>query len=44
MNTALVIETLKRLFLVGDVTIGELKGLLADGKISPEEYEYITEV
>lgn len=35
------VESLKRLYKAGRVTIEKLEGFLAGGKISQEEYDYI---
>jgi hypothetical protein len=36
-----LVESLKRLYLKGSVTVGKLDTILADGKITQEEYSYI---
>ena len=35
------VESLKRLYKAGRVTIAKLEGFLAERKISQEEYDYI---
>ena len=37
-----LVESLKRLYAAGRITIEKLDSMLADGKISQEEYDYIT--
>lgn len=37
-----LVESLKRLYGLGRVTIEKLNTLLADSKITQEEYDYIT--
>lgn len=36
------VESLKRLYKKGRITVAKLQELLNDGKISQEEYNYIT--
>lgn len=36
------VESLRRLYKSGKVTLEKVKQYLADGKITPEEYDYIT--
>ena len=36
------VESLKRLYIAGRITVEKLDGLLTDGKITQEEYDYIT--
>lgn len=37
------VESLKRLYKAGRVTMAKLNSLLAEGKITKEEYDYIIE-
>lgn len=36
------VESLKRLYAKGSITVVKLAALMADGKISQSEYDYIT--
>jgi hypothetical protein len=40
MNT--LVESLKRLYSEGKVTVGKLNSMLSDGKITQQEHTYIT--
>jgi len=42
MNSSKFVESIRRLYQAGKITIDKVKELLANGKITPEEYDYIT--
>ena len=42
MNTRKFVESLRRLYIGGKVTLEQVKAYLASGKITDEEYDYIT--
>jgi len=35
------VESVRRLYRAGKITLDKVKELLANGKITPEEYDYI---
>ena len=42
MNTRKFVESLKRLYLTSKVALNQIKSYLSNGKITAEEYDYIT--
>lgn len=37
------VESIKRLYKAGRITLERVKALVAEGKITPAEYDYITQ-
>lgn len=42
MNSSKFVESIRRLYKAGKITLDKVKELLANGKITSEEYDYIT--